>query len=185
MSMEIFSETEDKMEKAVVTLKRELGTIRAGRATPSLLDKIRVDYYGTPSPLNQLANISVPEPRLLVIQPWDKNILSDIERALLKSDLGLTPTSDGSVIRLSIPVLTEERRLELTKVVRKKAEEAKIAVRNIRREANDGLKAQEKQGIISQDEERRGQGKIQEITDTYIEKVDQVLLAKEKEIMEV
>ncbi|HHW92522.1 MAG TPA: ribosome recycling factor [Firmicutes bacterium] len=185
MVTEICREAEEKMQKTVATLQRDLASIRAGRATPSLLDKVIVDYYGTPTPLNQLASISAPEPRLLLVQPWDKNAVSDCERAILKSDLGLNPATDGSVIRLVIPQLTEERRIELTKVVRKKAEEAKVAVRNLRRDANERLKKLEKDGEISKDEQHRIQGKIQKLTDTYIEKLDQVLAAKEEEIMEV
>lgn len=182
---DIYRNAEARMEKAIVVLKRELGTVRAGRASPSLLDKVVVDYYGTLTPLNQLATITAPEPRLLVIQPWDKNAISACERGILKSDLGLTPSSDGTVIRLVIPPLTEERRAKLTKVVRKMAEETKVAVRNIRREANEKLKALQKEGNISQDEERRAQQKIQKLTDSYIQKVDQILAAKEAEIMEV
>lgn len=180
-----YRDAEEKMKGAVSALRRDLASIRAGRASPSLLDKITVDYYGTATPLNQLATISTPEPRLLVIQPWDKNAISDCERAILKSDLGLTPATDGTVIRLAIPQLTEERRIELTKVVRKRAEEARIAVRNLRREANDRLKNLEKDSDISQDRQYREQERIQKLTDAYIEKLDQVLAAKEEEIMEV
>lgn len=185
MVTEIRREAEEKMQKTVAALKRELASIRAGRATPALLDKVMVDYYGTPTPLNQLATITAPEPRLLLVQPWDKNAVSDCERAILKSDLGLNPTNDGGVIRLVIPQLTEERRIELTKVVRKKAEEARVAVRNLRREANDRLKRLEKDGEISKDELHRVQEEIQKLTDTYIEQVDQLLATKEEEIMEV
>jgi ribosome recycling factor len=173
------------MQKAVAALKRDLSTLRAGRATPSLLDKIVVDYYGASTPINQLANISVPEPRLLVIQPWDKKSVAEIERAIMKSDLGLTPASDGSVIRLAIPQLTEERRKELAKVSKKKAEEGRVAVRNIRRDANDDLKKKEKASEITEDELRKFQDDIQKMTDKYVVEVDQVLAAKEIEIMEV
>ncbi|NLJ34528.1 MAG: ribosome recycling factor [Firmicutes bacterium] len=185
MVAKTYREAEEKMKGAVEALKRDLASVRAGRASPSLLDKIMVDYYGTATPLNQLATISTPEPRLLLIQPWDKNSIADCERAILKSDLGLTPATDGAVIRLVIPQLTEERRIELTKVVRKRAEEAKIAVRNLRREANDRLKNMERDGDISQDSQYREQERIQKLTDTYIEKLEEVLAAKEEEIMEV
>lgn len=185
MAKEVYEDAQSRMEKAVAALKRDLATLRAGRATPSLLDKITVDYYGSSMPINQLANISVPEPRLLVIQPWDKKAVAEIERALLKSDLGLTPNSDGSVIRLSIPQLTEERRKELVKVVRKKAEESRVAIRNIRRDANDELKKLEKNGELTEDDQRKAQDEVQKLTDKFIEEVEKILAAKEKEIMEV
>jgi len=172
------------MKKAVENLKKEFATIRAGRATPALLDKVMVNYYGTPTPVNQLSTISVPEARLLVIQPWDKSILPEIEKALLKSDLGITPTSDGTVIRLVLPQLTEERRNELVKMVRKKAEEFRVAVRNVRREANEKLKALEKNKGASEDEIKRLQEKLQKITDKFIESIDEALKNKEAEIME-
>ena len=182
---EVFPMTESKMEKSVDVFKKELGTLRAGRAVPSLLDRITVNYYNTPTPLSQLATISAPEPRLLVIQVWDKNAIGEIEKAILKSDLGLNPQSDGNIVRLAIPQLTEERRKELVKTIRKKAEEAKVAIRNIRREANDLLKAQEKKGELSEDSLRTAQGEIQDLTDQQIKAVDAVLALKEKEIMEV
>ncbi len=182
---EIIANAEKRMKKSVEAFNKELSTLRAGRAVPSLLDKIIVDYYNTPTPLNQLATITAPEPRLLVIQPWDKNALKDIEKAIMKSDLGLTPNSDGSIIRLTIPQLTEERRKELVKVVRKKAEESKVAIRNIRRDANDQLKSQEKGGHISEDELRIAQEEVQELTSKQTEEVDKYLEVKEKEIMEV
>ncbi len=182
---DIFKETERKMDKSVEAFKRELSTLRAGRAVPSLLDRIQVDYYNTPTPLNQLATISTPEPRLLVIQPWDKNVLADVEKAILKSDLGLTPNNDGTLIRLSIPQLTEERRKELVRYVRKKAEEGRVAIRNIRRESNDLLKNEEKKGTISEDDRRLFQEENQELTNKRIEEVDNLLADKEKEIMEV
>ncbi|PKM80874.1 MAG: ribosome recycling factor [Firmicutes bacterium HGW-Firmicutes-14] len=185
MIKEIVAEADDRMKKAVDVLRKDFGSLRAGRATPALLEKILVDYYGVPTPINQMANISVPEPRLLVIQPWDKSVISSIEKAILKSDLGLTPNNDGTVIRLSIPQLTQERRTELVKVVRKKAEESRVAIRNIRRDANDQLKDFEKEGEISEDETRRGQEEVQKTTDKYVKEVDQVLENKEKEIMEV
>lgn len=173
------------MEKAIQSLKRELASIRAGRATPALLDKVMVECYGSEMPLNQLANISTPEPRLLVVQPWDKSTLGDVERAILKSDLGLTPNNDGNLIRIAIPALTEERRAELVKVVKKTGEEAKVAIRNIRRDANDEMKKLEKKGDLSEDEARRGQDEIQKLTDRFIQETDQVVETKEKEIMEV
>jgi len=176
---------ESKMEKTVATLRRELATLRAGRATPALLDKITVEYYGSATPVSQLANISVPEPRLLVIQPWDKKTMAEIERAILKSDLGLTPNNDGSVIRLAIPQLTEERRRELVKVVKKKSEETRVAVRNIRRDVNEELKKSEKNGELTEDELRKLQESMQKLTDKYVEEIEKVLVTKEKEIMEV
>lgn len=185
MAKEVLANTKDKMEKAVGSLSRELASIRAGRASANLLDKLSVDYYGAPTPVNQLASISVPEARLLVIQPYDKSVLGDIEKAIQKSDLGITPSSDGSIIRLSIPALTEERRKELVKLVKKYAEEAKVAVRNVRRDGNDDLKKLEKNGDITEDELRGNTENIQKLTDEFIVKVDNVAKDKEKEIMEV
>ncbi|MGM7720399.1 ribosome recycling factor [uncultured Metabacillus sp.] len=185
MAKQVLANTKEKMEKAVASLTRELASVRAGRASANLLDKISVDYYGAPTPVNQLASISVPEARLLVIQPYDKSILGDIEKAILKSDLGLTPANDGSLIRLSIPALTEERRKELVKLVKKYAEDAKVAIRNIRRDGNDDLKKLEKNGEITEDELRSNTENVQKLTDEYIIKVDNVAKDKEKEIMEV
>ncbi|MGI6604176.1 MAG: ribosome recycling factor [bacterium] len=178
-------EAEGKMKKTLESLRKDLASLRAGRATPALLDKVSVDYYGSPTPVNQVANISIPEPRLLVIQPWERSMIGAIEKAILKSDLGLTPSSDGVVIRLTIPQLTEERRRELSRVVRKKAEEAKVAIRNIRREANDSLKKLQKEGSISEDEEKKRQEDIQKLTDNYTREIDGVAQAKEKEIMSI
>ncbi|MFC4077857.1 ribosome recycling factor [Salinithrix halophila] len=178
-------ETTERMEKTIQALKRDLASLRAGRATPNLLDKVTVEYYGSEMPLNQMANISAPEPRLLIIQPWDKSALSDIERAILKSGLGLTPNNDGNLIRIAIPALTEQRRAELVKVVKKTGEETKVAVRNIRRDANDDVKKLEKGGEISEDDARRGQEEIQKLTDRFIKEADQLVESKEKEIMEV
>ncbi|BCU82075.1 ribosome-recycling factor [Polycladomyces abyssicola] len=175
----------DKMEKAIQVLKKDLAALRAGRATPALLDKVVVEYYGSEMPVNQLANISTPDPRTLVIQPWDKSALAEIERAIMKSDLGLTPSNDGNVIRINLPALTQERRAELVKVVKKTGEEAKVAIRNIRRDANDEIKKLEKNGDISEDESRRGQDEIQKLTDKFIQEADKVVAAKEKEIMEI
>jgi len=185
MSDELVFAAEEKMDKTIQGLSREFATVRAGRANPALLDKIVVDYYGAPTPLNQLSNISAPEPRLLVIQPWDKSAIGAIEKAILKSDLGLTPNSDGNIIRIAIPQLTEERRKDLVKLVKKMAEESRVAIRNIRRDANEDIKRMEKAGEISQDESRRLQEDVQELTNQYVEKVNAVLAAKETEIMEV
>ncbi len=181
----VYSEAEERMEKVIGAFQRELATLRAGRATPALLDRIEVDYYGTMTPLNQMAGVSAPESRLLVIQPWDKQSLGEVEKAILKSDLGLTPTNDGSVIRLAIPQLTEERRKELVKLVRKKAEECKVSIRNIRREANEEIKKLEKSSDITEDERHRAQDSIQEITDKRVDDIDDITSAKEKEMMEV
>lgn len=184
MAQEIKKSAEERMDKAVGTLKRELASLRAGKASTSLLDRITVEYYGAPTPLNQLANISTPDSRTILIQPWDKGSLADIEKAIMKSDLGLTPSNDGSIVRLVIPMLTEERRLELVKVAKKLAEESKVAIRNIRRDANDSIKKLEK-SEISEDESKRHQDDVQKITDKYIAESDKVLAAKEKEILEV
>ncbi|MBS3976513.1 MAG: ribosome recycling factor [Syntrophomonadaceae bacterium] len=173
------------MNKAVDALRKDLATLRAGRANPSLLEKISISYYGVPTPINQVANISAPEARLLVVQPWDRSILPDIERAILKSDLGLTPSSDGSIIRINIPQLTQERRMELVKTAKKKTEEARVAVRNIRRDLIEEIKAIEKKGEITEDQLRKGQEQMQKLTDKFIETVDKVLASKEAEIMEV
>ena len=182
---EVLAEAEERMEKTLDHFRRELAGIRAGRANPALLDKIRVEYYGEATPLNQLASIGVPEPRLLVIQPWDKTSIPAIEKALLKSDLGITPASDGNVVRLAIPQLTEERRQELVKLIRKKTEEQRVAIRNVRRDANDMIKSFQKDGEVTEDEARRGTDEVQKLTDKYIGLVDEVLGAKEKEVMEV
>lgn len=173
------------MKAAVAAAKRDFAGIRTGRASTALLDRITVDYYGVSTPLNQLAAISAPEPRLLTVQPWDKTQMQAIEKAILQSDLGLTPTSDGSIIRIAIPQLTEERRRELVRVVRKEAEDKRVVVRNTRRDANDELKKLEKEKAISEDDSRRAQEKVQELTDRYVREIDQLLEAKEKEIMEV
>lgn len=185
MSKDVIKVAEEKMNKAIEALKRELSTLRAGRANPAILDKIQVEYYGAPTPLNQLASLTVPEARLLLIQPYDKTALSDIERAIQKSDLGLSPSNDGTVIRITIPPLTEERRRDLVKLVKKYAEEAKVAVRNIRRDANDDLKKLQKDGEMTEDELRRSTDEVQKLTDKEIVKVDEVAANKEKEIMEV
>jgi ribosome recycling factor len=185
MPKQVIANAKERMTKAIQAYTRELASIRAGRASASLLDRIQVDYYGAPTPVNQLAGISVPEARLLVIQPYDKSILGEIEKAILKSDLGLNPTNDGSIIRLAIPQLTEERRKELAKLVKKEAEEAKIAVRNIRRDGNEDLKKLEKNGEITEDDLRGYSDDIQKMTDEHIAKIDQITKEKEKELMEV
>ena len=185
MPKQAISNVKDKMAKAITGYSRELASIRAGRANASLLDRITVDYYGAPTPVNQLAGISVPEARLLVIQPYDKTSLGDIEKAILKSDLGLNPTNDGNIIRISIPALTEERRKELVKVVKKAAEEAKVVIRNVRRDGNDDLKKLEKAGDITEDGLRGYSEDIQKLTDENINKIDEMTKEKEKEILEV
>lgn len=185
MPQNVKKNAEERMDKAIAALKKELATLRAGRATPSLLDKVQVEYYGALTPLNQLANISTPDARTLMIQPWDKSSLGAIEKAIQKSELGLTPNNDGNLIRISIPALTEERRQELVKLVKKNGEETKVAVRNVRRDANDDLKKLEKNGEISEDESRRHQDDVQKTTDRFIAEVDKILGAKEKEILEV
>jgi ribosome recycling factor len=185
MPKSVIANTKDRMTKAIQAYSRELASVRAGRASASLLDRITVDYYGAPTPVNQLAGISVPEARLLVIQPYDKSILGEIEKAILKSDLGLNPSNDGQIIRIAIPQLTEERRKDLVKVVKKESEEAKIAIRNIRRDANDDLKKLEKNGEITEDAQRGYSDDIQKLTDDHIAKIDQLTKDKEKEILEV
>ncbi|MBB4823900.1 ribosome recycling factor [Sporosarcina luteola] len=185
MPKAVLDQTKDRMEKAIAALTRELASIRAGRANASLLDRITVDYYGAPTPLNQMAGISTPEPRLLVIQPYDKSILGDIEKAIMKSDIGITPSNDGSIIRLAVPALTEERRKELVKLVKKEGEDSKVAIRNIRRDGNDELKKLEKTGDITEDELRRESDEIQKLTDSFIEKIDSIAKDKENEIMEI
>ena len=182
---ELLFDTEDRMEKTLSNLGAELATIRAGRANPHVLDRITVDYYGVPSTLQQVSNISVPEPRILQIQPWEKSLIKSIEKAILMSDLGINPSNDGRVIRLIFPELTEERRKDLAKEVRKKGEGAKVAVRNIRRDANDALKKMEKASEITEDELEDSQDEIQKLTDKFIGKVDTAVEDKTKEIMTV
>jgi len=176
---------DDRMEKALLSLKRELSTLRAGRATPTMLDRVQVEYYGTLTPLNQLGNINTPDARTLLIQPWDKSSLSSIEKAILKSDLGLTPSNDGIMIRLNIPPLTEERRADLVKMTKRYGEDSKVAIRNIRRDIIEELKKMEKSSDLSEDESRRNQEQMQKTTDRFIAEVDKILSGKEKEIMEV
>lgn len=181
----VFEELKGNMEKAIQALEKSFSKVRTGRASLALLDGIRVEYYGSPTPLNQLASLSVPESRLIVISPWDNSVLGAIEKAIQKSDLGLMPSNDGKLIRLSIPTLTEERRRELVKVVRKMAEEAKVKQRNARRDANEQLKCLKKDNEISEDDFYNLQEEVQKLTDRYIEKTDAVLSLKEKEIMEI
>lgn len=185
MTTEIINAAEDKLNKTLDALKKEYGTLRAGRATPSLLDKVMVEYYGSTMPVNQVATVTVPEPRMIMIKPFDKGTLKEIEKAIQKSDLGLTPNSDGVSIRLAIPQPTQERRKELVKVVNKKAEESKVAMRNIRRDANEAIKKLEKDKKITEDDRKEGQDKMQKMLDKYIKLVDGVKSAKEKEVMEV
>lgn len=185
MIAEVKSIAETAMVKALDSFRRDLGKVRTGRASLAVLDDVRVDYYGTPTPLNQVAALAVPEPRLITIQPWEKNLISDIEKAILKSDLGLNPSSDGQLIRLAFPPLTEERRKEMVKQVKRMGEDAKVAVRNARREANDTLKKMEKDKDISEDELKRGEKEIQDVTNDFVGRVDHVVADKEKDLMEI
>ena len=185
MLEEVYAEVEHKMERSIEALRKELSRIRTGRASLALLDGIAVDYYGTPTPLNQMATLAVPESRLITIQPWDKTQMGAIEKAIQRSDLGLTPTNDGTIIRLSIPPLTADRRKELVKQVKKVGEESKIALRHVRREGNENLKSFEKEKMVSEDDARRGQDQVQKITDRFIASVDEILESKEHEVMEV
>lgn len=185
MADAIFNEAKDKMHKAAENLQRNLGQIRAGRANSSLLDRVQVTYYGVPTPLNQMASITIPEARVLMITPFDKSMVQEVEKALLASDLGITPTSDGNVIRLVIPQLTEERRKELAKEVKKEAEQAKVAIRNIRRDAIDEYKKQQKNSEITEDDLRSAEKDIQDLTDESIKELDKIASDKEKELLEV
>ncbi len=180
-----YPETDQKMKKCIETLSSELATVRAGRASAAVLDKISVEYFGTPTPVNQIAGISVPEPRMLVITPWDPSALKAIEKAILQSDLGINPVNDGKSVRLAFPPLTEERRKDLVKLVKKYAEEAKIAVRSIRRDTIEKYKAMKKKSEITEDDLKLTEKEIQDLTDTYIKEVDKVAEAKEKELLEV
>ena len=182
---ELLTREEGRMDKTIEALKHEFASIRTGRASTALLDKVMVDYYGTPSPINQVANVTAPEPRLILVKPWEKSMIGPIEKAVLQSDLGLNPSNDGDTIRLAIPQLTEERRKELVKVVSKKAEEAKVADRNIRRDANDALKKEEKAKTITEDDAKQGQDKIQKLTDKKIKVIDDLKDKKEKDVLEV
>jgi ribosome recycling factor len=182
---EVLREAEDKMVKAVSVNREELASIRSGRATPSLLNRVTVDYYGTQVPLNQISNLSVPEPRLLVISPYDKNSISTIEKAIQASDLGITPSNDGTVIRLAFPQLTEERRKEMIKVAHLRAEEGRVSIRGVRRHAKQELERMKKQGDLSEDEERVAESELQKLTDRYVAQVDENLARKEEELSEV
>ena len=182
---ELMEDTELRMTGAVDALRRELNAIRTGRASPALVENLAVDYYGTPTPLNQLASISVPEARSLMIQPWDKQSLRDVERSILTSDMGLVPNNDGTTIRISIPQLTEERRRELVRLVGRKVEDAHVAARNVRRDTLDKFRKMERDKELSQDESRRAQGDLQKVTDRYIEEMDLLKMEKEEEVMEV
>jgi len=185
MIKDIIKNSEEKMKKTISVLNSELSTMKAGRANPTMLDRIQVEYYGSLCPLNQVANVSAPEPRVLMITPWEKPLLKDIERAILKSDLGLNPSNDGSVIRLIIPELTEETRKNLVKNVKKTGEDAKVAVRSVRRDANEKIKALKKDSDISEDEIKKGEDQVQKITDSYVKEIDNIISAKEKEIMSI
>ncbi len=185
MSEKILNDLGEKMNKTLKNLQGDLNKVRTGRASLALFDDIRVDYYGTPTPLNQIATLSVPESRLIIIQPWDPNMIGEIEKGILKSELGVTPTNDGKIIRLTIPRLTEERRRELVKIIKKMGDGGKVAIRSIRRDANEDLKDMEREKLISQDELHQHLDKIQKVTDGFIQKIDEALNAKEKEILEI
>jgi ribosome recycling factor len=185
MLQDVYKDTESQMQKVIDSLKRDFAGIRTGRASVGLLDGITVDYYGTQTPLNQMATLSVPESSLIVIQPWDVSVIKQVEKALLRSDLGITPSNDGKVIRLAVPPLTEERRKELAKLVKKRAEEKKVALRQVRRDANDMLKALEKDKDITEDDLHQGQDQVQKITDKYVKTIDELSVKKEAEILEI
>jgi len=185
MVQDIIKDTKQKMVKAVEAVQHELVTIRTGRATPGLIEGVKVDYYGNPTPLKQVANIGVPEPTLLTVQPWEKNMLQVIESAIRNANIGLNPSNDGTLIRVPIPALNEERRKEYVKLTKKYGEQGKVSIRNIRREANDSLKKIEKDKQISEDEKKRGEDEVQKLTDKYIAEIDSLLEQKEKDIMEV
>lgn len=185
MRLQAHKELEEKMNKTLKVLKDDLNSIRAGRANPAMLDRLTIDYYGTTTPIKQIASIAAPEPRLITIQPYDPSVMNLIEKAIQQSDLGINPSNDGKIIRLNIPQLTEERRKELTKLVKKIAEDSKIALRNERRNVNDALKKMQKDGELTEDDLKAAQDEVQKITDNYIKKVDEMVEAKEKEIMEV
>lgn len=185
MIKDIIKKAEEKMTKTVAVLKTDLSTMRAGRANPTMLDRIQVDYYGSLCPLNQVANVSAPEPRVLVISPWEKSLMREIEKAILTSDLGINPSNDGTVIRLVVPELTEETRKNLVKNIKKVGEDAKVALRSIRRDANDKAKALKKDGELTEDELKVSEEKIQKITDSFVKEIDTIITAKEKEVMSI
>jgi len=181
----VMQDAKKRMEGVITATRKDFASIRTGRANPSLLERIEVEYYGTLTPLNQLASISVPEARSMIIQPWDQSALKDVEKAIIQSDLGLTPNNDGNMIRIQVPQLTEERRKELVRLVRKEAEDRRVGIRNIRRQANEDIRALEKSGDLSEDDLRRAQTEVQVLTDRFIKTIDELLEVKEKEIMEV
>lgn len=183
MIKDIIAKSEEKMNKTISVLKSDLATLRAGRANPTMLDRVKVDYYGSLCPLSQVANVSAPEPRVLVISPWEKSLIKEIEKAILTSDLGINPSNDGSVIRLVVPELTEETRKNLVKVVKKTGEEAKVALRSIRRDANDKIKALKKDGEITEDELKTGEDKVQKIVDAFVKEVDTIVTADRKSVV--
>ena len=185
MIKELYKETEERMKKAVDAVGRELTAVRTGKATPKILDGIKVEYYGTPTPLNQLASINAPDPKTLVVQPWEKTVIPDIIKALQKADIGLNPIAESNIIRLPIPPLNEERRMEMVKIVKKLGEDGKIAIRNIRRDANDKMKKAQKDSEITEDDLEKGQKQIQEYTDDFIKKISDIISQKEQEVMEV
>jgi ribosome recycling factor len=185
MVNEIIQETRDRMTKSLQALEKDMSRVRTGRATLSILDPVKVDYYGTLTPLKQMASIAVPESRLITVQPWDVSAIKEVEKGILKANLGLTPASDGKIIRITIPPLTEERRKEIAKTVHKTCEDYKVALRNIRRDANDTLKSFQKDGEISEDENFKAQKQVQDLTDEFIRKVDAIFSVKEKEILEI
>ena len=180
-----YTNLKEKMEKSISVYSERLAEVRAGRANPAILNKVKIDYYGTPTPINQVAGVSVPEARLIVIQPWDMSILKEIEKAILASDIGINPNNDGKVIRLAFPELTEERRKDLVKDIKKMAEEAKVSIRAIRREGMDTAKSEQKEGIMTEDELKNAENEIQKMTDKKIEEIEQILEKKEKEVMSV
>ena len=185
MVTEVISETDARMKRSLEALQRELNSVRTGRATPALVENLTIEYYGVPTPLNQIAGITVPEARLLMIQPWDKQSLKDVEKGILRSDLGLVPNNDGTVIRINIPTLTEERRRELVRLVGRKLEDGHVSVRNIRRDSLEQLRSMERDKELSQDENRRAQDQLQRVTDSYIGQMDEIREAKNVEVMEV
>jgi ribosome recycling factor len=185
MTADLFEDAERRMQKAIEALKQDVNAIRAGRASSSLVDRITIDYYGAPTPINQVASVSTPEARLLVIQPWDRKLLTDIEKAIQKSDLGINPNNDGQVIRLNIPPMSEERRRDLVKTLHKKLDEHKVAIRNVRRDIQDKLRDREKKKEVSEDELKRSTERLQKLTDRYVDEMDKVGKAKESEILEV
>jgi len=185
MQLEVHKAIEEKMKKTISVVQDEFNSIRAGRANPAMLDRIAVEYYGAPMPLKQIATVAAPEPRLITIQPFDPSILKEIEKAIQKSDLGINPSNDGKIIRLAIPQLTEERRKDLTKIIKAKAEDGRVAIRNERRSGNDTLKKMEKAGELTEDDLKQAQDEIQKMTDNYILKIDEMMAVKEKELLEV